>query len=195
MAHPRQTPLEFVNTHLAHELEYMLMAATTWCAWHDDTRDEMPKHLGATAEYAAFVHHRSMYEFFCEDDKQSCLARGHVGCQIALQSQIWDDWRRHINAAVAHLKERWKNAPPVHDDEQLKNQVAVFSMDLVRLWSELERNTPADISAALVGHRLRVLDYVDRCAVKMGTPSLDWGAPDPFANWGARKWWPVCERD
>jgi len=191
MAHPRQTALEFVDTHLAHELEYMLMAATTWCAWHLDTREENPKHLGTTAEYAAFVHQRSMYEFFCDEDKQATLARMHVGCYVALPSQLWTDWRRHINAAVAHLKQRWKKPPPVHNGEQLKNQVAAFSIDLVRLWSDLEQNTQGDIAAALAGHRERIVDYVNRCAVKMGTPPLDWGASDPFAHWGDRKWWPV----
>jgi hypothetical protein len=185
-----QTPEEFVQTHLAHELEYMLIAATTWCGCHPDRRRSWPRHLVATAEYAAFVHERSLYEFFCESGG-AYDARKHVGHPTALSSPLWMKWEKHLNTAVMHLWKRWKGPTPVIGEDHLKDQVADLACDLVRLWQELEQGTEGSVHEELASHRTRILDLAGDTARRLKTPELDWALADPFASWGDRKWWPV----
>ena len=54
----------YIETHLAYELKYLLIAATTWSAVHDETRRApWPDHLVVMAMESAFVHTRTLCEF------------------------------------------------------------------------------------------------------------------------------------
>jgi len=106
----------------------MSAAATTWCACHLDKRAAWPKHLVATAEYAAFVHQRSLYEFFC-DSGGAFDARKLLGQHAAFKSELYDRWETHLNTAVMHLWRRWKSPAPIIAGAHLKDQVAAFTSD------------------------------------------------------------------
>lgn len=184
-----QTPAEFVQTHLSHELEYMLVAATTWAACHPDRRSAWPKHLVATSEYAAFVHQRNLYEFFCDSKGQ--VVRKHLGHPRAVKSEVYEFWRKPLNTAVMHLWRRRVSDAPVIGSAHLKDQVAAFATDIHGLWRDFEGATPADIALELQAGRERVVRLAGDAARDMHTPPLDWSLNDPFESWGSRKWWPV----
>jgi hypothetical protein len=190
VAQVAQEPVEFVQTHLAHEFEYMLAAATTWCACHPDRRSAWPQHLVATAEYAAFVHQRSLYEFFCGSGG-AYEARAHVGHPKALESVLYGLWEKPLNTAVTHLWPRWKAEPPVINGDHLKDQVAAFASDVLGLWCALELDVPSAVVGVLRASREHAVRIAHDAAEKMGTPPLDWSLDDPFAAWGQWKWWPV----
>jgi len=190
VASMEQEGAAFVRTHLAHEFEYMLVAATTWCACHPDKRAAWPKHLVATAEYAAFVHQRSLYEFFC-DSGGAFDARTLVAHPAAFESKLYALWEKHLNTAVMHLWRRWKAPAPVIGSAHLKDQVAAFASDLVRLWSELEQESSSEVAEELRTSRERAVQVAANAAAPMGAPKIDWAVEDPFAAWGQRKWWPV----
>lgn len=185
-----QEPAEFVATHLSHELEYMLVAATTWCAAHPDRRAHLPLHLVATAEYAAFVHQRSLYEFFCGSGG-AYDARRRLGHARALKSVEFDRWEDDLNTAVMHLWKRWKADPPVIDGDHLKDQVANFALDLVGLWRRFESLAASELGEVLHNGRSEALGQAATAAAVMGAPVLDWSVEDPFVGWGERKWWPI----
>ncbi|MEX1009254.1 MAG: hypothetical protein WD271_15640 [Acidimicrobiia bacterium] len=183
---------QFVRTHLTHELEYMLVAATTWCACHPDTREAWPKHLVATAEYGAFVHQRALFELFCEhrEKEGAYQSRARLGHLEPLASPLYTSWMKHLNAAVAHVWARWKAPAPVGGGEHLKNKVADFASEIVRLWRALEQGTPdAQVTHVLTQSREASIKKARAAAIKMGTPDLDWSLEDPFVAWADRKWW------
>jgi hypothetical protein len=191
-----QDPAQFVQTHLGDELEYMLVAATTWCAADRHQPSDWPRYTLATAECAAFTHQRNLYEVLCGTGHAGITARDHLCHPDVLHSELYTKWRTPLNYSVNHLARRWRKPAPVQDQVHLKQLVAAFASDIVRLWGELADHTSLWVVAEVLVHRRDDAVRVARIAAKdMGVPDLDWSLPDPFLDWGERKWWPNLPTD
>jgi hypothetical protein len=180
----------YLSSHLAHVLDQMLTAATTWAGCHPDRGDCLPLDLVVMAEYSAFVHQRCLYELVGEPKKGNAFRRAAFGSSAQIRSDLHNRWYGHLNAAVAHVYSRGKAAAPVVDGQHLKDQVTVLTADLFSLFRSLEPRMP-EASGRVLGHALdRAQAKSSIVGSRLAVPSIEWGADDPFARWGAHKWWP-----
>jgi hypothetical protein len=188
-----QTPAEYAASHMSHELDCMLIAATHWAALHPDARRRYPTLFVWTAEYAAFLHQRGLFELFC-NNKNSAVkeTRRFLGHRPIVTSNVWRTWEVPLNTAGSHVYGRHVADPPHRDGDQLKNQVAALAVEVVRLWLAFANLTaePGVKEAMTTGLR-KANARAETIAREIKSPHLNWLAVDPFAGWGDRKWWPA----
>jgi hypothetical protein len=188
-----QTPAEFAASHMSHELDCTLIAATHWAALHPDVRSRYPTLFVWTAEYAAFLHQRGLFELFCNNrNLEVKKTRRFLGHGPIVISETWKTSEEPLNTAGSHVYGRYVADAPHRDGEQLKNQVAALTIEVVRLWRAYADLAPElGVKDALISGLDKANKRAGRIAEEMDAPSLDWLSTDPFADWGAHKWWPV----
>lgn len=181
-------PVMYIRSHLAHVLDQMLTAATTWAACHPDRGPELPIDLVVMAEYSAFLHERCLYELACERKGRKFRTQV-LGASKALRTPVKERWYDHLNAAVLHVYRRGIEPDPVVDGDHLKDQVANLANDVVALFASLKANEPE--RSALQHALTTARDKADLVADSFDVQRIAWGTDDPFEGWGSHKWWPV----
>lgn len=139
------------------------------------------------------MHERAFFEVFCESKGSG--ARGLLGHEPALSSEVWVRWRTPLNSATAHLYSRWKDAAPVRGGDHLKDQVVDLAHAVLALWREFEQQVAgSEVAEVMAEARHRAIAESDKVADGLKRPRLEWmGADDPAAAWGPLKWWPDPE--
>ena len=98
---------------LQNEWKYLHVAAKTWRWLKDNPRadqDGVPLHTLVMAMDSAFLHGRSLYEFFGlipdkRPDPETKLATvADIGVTAALRSPWLDTWRWAMNARLLHFR-------------------------------------------------------------------------------------------
>lgn len=188
-----QTPAEYAASHMSHALDCTLIGATHWAALHPDVRQRYPTLFVWTAEYAAFLHQRGLFELFCNNKNPEVKkTRRFLGHGPILSSKIWRTWEEPLNTAGSHLYGRHAADPPHRDGDQLKDQVATFTLEVIRLWRGFaDLVTEQGVKDAMTDGLACANRRAQLIAREMKAPSLNWLAADPFASWGDRKWWPA----
>ncbi len=171
----------------------MLVAATHWAALHPDVRRRYPRRFVWTAEYAAFLHQRGLFELFCNNKNAEVKAtRRFLGHDLIVMSDVWRMWEVPPNTAGSHLYGRHVADPPHRGGDQLKNQVAALAVEAVRLWLAFaDLVAEPGVKDAMTVGLTKANTTAQVIAQEMNAPSLNWLAVDPFAEWGDRKWWPA----
>jgi hypothetical protein len=183
-------PTEYIRSHLAHVLDQMFTAATTWSACHPDRGADLPVDLVIMAEYSAFLHERCLYELACQPKGKSFRAQV-LGSGTALTSPLQLRWYDHLNAAVLHVYRRGIEPDPVVDGDHLKDQVADLARDVYSLYRRIESELPKPERRAMSVALASAQRKSDRVADSFGIATIGWDAADPFAGWGRAKWWPT----
>ncbi|MCA1697044.1 MAG: hypothetical protein LC749_21265, partial [Actinobacteria bacterium] len=98
----------YIETHLAYELKYLLVGATTWSAVHAEVgRGPWPHHLVVIAMESAFVHTRTLCEFLSLEEG---WARGPRSPHLVPALPLW-----HRYCGPMHMKVCTLTASAVHD--------------------------------------------------------------------------------
>lgn len=131
----------FIEQELYHELRCLLGSATVW---------QIFKHQNAgydvvVAEDSAFMHARTLFEFFTSDGKNKNNLRVIEFGAHKYKSNIYAKWKPSLNRHVLHLNEKRLNPNNLKADEHLSEQVEVFAREILRLWVQFE-NDPTAIS-------------------------------------------------
>lgn len=128
----------FIEQELYHELRCLLGSATVW---------QVFKNQGAgydvvVAEDSAFMHARTLFEFFTSDGKNKNNIRiAELGAR-KYRSNVYSKWKSALNRHVMHLNYKRLEPSNLKNGIHLKDQVEVFAHEILKLWKQFE-NDPA----------------------------------------------------
>lgn len=127
---------EHIQVHLAYELKFLLVAATTWeAARRDELRHahRIP-HLMTMSMESAFVHTRALCEFLAEPKTdQWARLRVHEPVRIPL----WDVYCTPMHDKVLHLNPRRPYRSTGELADGLKDQVIELARAVLVAWDEV----------------------------------------------------------
>lgn len=131
----------FIESELYHELRCLLGSATVW---------QIFKSTGAgydvvVAEDSAFMHARTLFEFFTSKGKNSNILRITEFGLRKFKSNVYAKWKVPLNRHVLHLNEKRLKPNNLKNGEHLSEQVEVFAKEILKLWEQFE-NDPAAAS-------------------------------------------------
>jgi hypothetical protein len=123
----------YIDTHLAYELKYLLVAATTWAAVHHEVdRRPWPDHLVVLAMESAFVHTRVLYEFIGGEE-----GWGNRSPHSPLRSDLWQEYQGPMHQKVLHPAPTRPYQPTGTTADDLKERVVDFALDVLDLWERV----------------------------------------------------------
>lgn len=153
---------DYIGVHLAYELKYLLVAATTWQAvQHPGDREPWPPHLVVMSMDSAFVHARVLYEFVTREDHWKRTA-----AHMPRIAPLWVKYEDAMHRRVLHPDPRRPQAAGTQHGDDLKDRVVDFARDLLALWDDITtdpqmrpyRSTMSNTRAAAVADAKQVAD-------------------------------------
>lgn len=130
-----------IHEDLFNELRWLLCSATEWDAYEKlvegPSRTKEPcHHLKVYLMDSAFVHARSLYEFFTNPKPQSeRLSWRDYGMRGPLISKRYNRFIRPLHGRVMHLN---KNRTGYR---QIKGEVLRLALDVLALWQEFSEKS------------------------------------------------------
>jgi hypothetical protein len=158
----------YVATHLAYELKYLLVAATTWAAVHDEAqRSAWPSHLVVFSMESAFVHTRTLCEFLMLEQgwkKKSPHAKATL--------PLWDTYKGPMHMKVLHPDPRRPYVPGACPGDDLKERVVDLAQEVLSAW-DIVSVQPAmlPIRSAMMAARGSAVADAHRSAARLGMSS------------------------
>lgn len=141
----------FLESELYHELRCLLGSATVWQIFKN-------KNTGydvVVAEDSAFMHARTLFEFFTSKGKNSNILRITEFGPRKFKSNVYAKWKIPLNRHVLHLSEKRLKPNNLKAGEHLNEQVEVFAREILKLWERFE-NDPAASSFQSTLRKVRV---------------------------------------
>lgn len=134
---------EYIRKHLSHELRSLLGAATVW----QRLKVENQGFDVCVAMDSAFVHCRSLFNFFCKKNKKKKQSgRDYSVTEFKVDSpylsNIFDQWIGELNWSVMHLHNGRTNTS---SKNSIQDQVEIFALEILRLWKLFEVEESASI--------------------------------------------------
>ncbi len=124
--------IDYIETHLAYELKYLLVAATTWTAVHEEQdRGSYPDHLVVMAMESAFVHTRTLSEFLL---KQEGWSKDRRTPHSRPKLPKWNHYSQPMHTKVLHPSPDRPYAPEVRKGDDLKDQVLDLASEVLAGW-------------------------------------------------------------
>lgn len=125
----------YIATHLAYELKYLVVAATTWTAVHmERDRGAWPDHLVVMSMESAFVHTRTLGEFLLRD--QGWASRSpHEAPELPL----WNAYSSALHTRVLHPSPTRPQGSQVGRGADLKDRVLDLAREILDGWDEVRR--------------------------------------------------------
>jgi hypothetical protein len=152
-----------IETDLYNELRWLLCAATEWQA-----NQSQCKHLKVYTMDSAFVHARSLYEFFTMDPRSvshhesknhNRLTWHDFGLTAPLSSPTYKRLAGPLHGRVIHIcKGRSEHKP-------IKNHVVTLAADILRLWEEFSKSLELkDYASVLDSFREKAIEEAEAVA-------------------------------
>lgn len=129
---------KFINEHLFNELRWLLCAVASWQKAREDGTEKYPPHFIVFTMDSAFLHVRSLFEFFTHNNPKNQLhlvTWYYYGLSQGLDSPLYSKWMQQLHHHVMHLENRLK-VNNVVGGTHLKNMPFKFAIEIVRLWQE-----------------------------------------------------------
>ncbi|WP_204081383.1 hypothetical protein [Mycobacterium riyadhense] len=143
---------KFISEDLYNELRYLLVAATQWAAYDQlvdkcgtRVQGDFPRHFKVLAMDSAFLHSRSLYEFFTSKDGKSSkhlLTWKALGLSERLTSPIYDKFRVPLHKRLMHLE------PDRPGEIAIKDEVVTIAKDVLALWDKFAASAEVSKYAA-----------------------------------------------
>lgn len=131
---------DYIRQHLSNELRWLLCAATEWFVQQRLALGEVGYDVQVYAMDSAFLHARSLFEFFTQ-----CTKPNHYGANSFLSrpltSNLYGDWCGPLHAFLMHAQDRSRPRKLKVAGGATKdlNQMPVeFANEILRLWKEFE---------------------------------------------------------
>lgn len=137
---------------LYNELRYLLVAATSWRIAKSSNPRSLPKHFIVLSMDSAFLHARSLYEFFTGDPSRD-EGGGREPASWKLfgaarqKSVLYEKWGETLHARLFHLR---RNRPQPTSAKRgtrgtklptdIKEEVVNFAHDLLALWQSFTQD-------------------------------------------------------
>lgn len=136
----------FIQTELHHELRCLLGSATLWRMFQkvDAGYDTV------VAADSAFMHARTLFEFFTSDAKNSNNTKVTEFGIVLYKSPLYSRWKESLNRHVLHLSHTRLNPQNIKGSGQLKDQVEAFAQEVLLLWDRLESDTALEVYKPLL---------------------------------------------
>jgi hypothetical protein len=182
------TLAQYIEKDLYNELRWLLCAATEWDA-HDKLIGEPPQvpkikepcfHLKVYTMDSAFLHARSLYEFFTATEaavkrnakKDLKLTWRDYGSKGPQKSQRYSKFIKPLHGRAMHIEKGRAGL------DEVKKEVLNFASDILNLWNRFSR------SSDLVQYS-GLLDQARKKAVgeanKVAEQYKRWGYKSPFS--------------
>jgi hypothetical protein len=154
----------YIETHLAYELKYLLVAATTWSAVHDEKRRApWPDHLVVMAMESAFVHKRTLCEFLTLDEGWAKKSPHRAPALPA-----WDVYKGPMHMKVLHPDPRRPYAEKKRPGDDLPGQVLKLASETLGGWDGVEAQVEMDAyREAMNAARVTAIGDACRAAQRM----------------------------
>src|SRR5579863_1479802 len=150
---------QYVERHLFNELRWLLGAATEW-AVQDQLKLELVGYdVRVYAMDSAFVHARSLFEFFLKPTNRNHYGSNEfLGGTVLVSNSYTNDWKDPLHAFLMHAQDR-SSPRPLNSSGEKKdlNRLPVdFAHEVLRLWKEFEEalgksTNPADRNLQKLG--------------------------------------------
>lgn len=181
----------YLRTHLGNEIRYLLAAAAEWHAQKAMNLEEPGYEVQVYAMDSAFVHARSLFEFFTQDTTDNHYGADAFGIPRTRSKLYEKHWKAPLHSHLMHAQDRSASAK-LHAFEHGESPKALNEMpvdlarEVVQLWRKFaaslqQQNNPelvalgraADqvLSGAIAASR-NVLD--NRFTRDRNLPKLDW---------------------
>ena len=158
---PLSDPDRYLEQHLANELHWLLRAANEWIV-QDRLRLSIDGyHCQVYAMDSAFLHARTLFEFFTSSQTGSNYYTVDQFGLMALDSPPYrTGWKSGLHEYLMHAQER-ENQRPLTDvkgtEKLLKMMAPDFAAEIVRVWEEFVdglrsagRDATADLAASIL---------------------------------------------
>jgi hypothetical protein len=157
---------QYIEVHLAYEIKYLLVAATTWSAVHAETeRAAWPNHLVVMAMESAFVHTRTLSEFLGLEEG---WAKGRRSPHQPPMLPIWSQYDRPMHMKVLHPDPRRPYAPGQYDGDDLKDRVVDLAQEVLGAWDQVaEQAAMTEFRNSMVVAREIAVDASQRAAHRL----------------------------
>jgi hypothetical protein len=155
---------EYLEKHLFNELRWLLDAATEWSIQHELALEEEGYQVQVYAMDSAFVHARTLFEFFLKTTSDN-----YYGVEVFLDpgaklvSSAYKSWGPPLHSFLMHAQDR--SAPVQLDSPTGKKDLNLmpveFAKEVLRLWEEFERElgkrSHHDLETVARGKRLEAI--------------------------------------
>jgi hypothetical protein len=142
---------QYIEVHLAYELKYLLVGATTWSAVeHPADRAAWPDHLVVMAMDSAFVHARNLTEFMTLDGrwKGDPPKRPARSPHAVPALPVWSEYCESLHMKLLHPDPLRPYQPGGRGRDDLKDRVVDVASDVLTGWDDITAQ------AAMGPHRL-----------------------------------------
>lgn len=146
---------EFIDTHLYHELRYLLCATASWNVAKESPRS-VPAHFVVYTLDSALLHARSLFEFFTHTNptrKKNLVTWKDFSLEEGINSELYKEWIEPLHHHVMHLENRLDVSNEING-VHLKNMVTNFSAEIVSIWrmfsSKIDKDLKKDMDNVLI---------------------------------------------
>jgi hypothetical protein len=155
----------YIETHLAYELKFLLVGATTWSAVHDEAaRAQWPHHLVVMAMEASFVHTRTLSEFLGQQEGWEDRSP-----HIAPALPLWRVYCEPMHMKVLHPDPRRPYEIGARRGDDLKEQVVALAQEVLDGWDAVSAQTSMErFRDPMIEARGRAVDDAQRAARRLG---------------------------
>ena len=143
----------FIKDHLYNELLWLLCSAVSWHKVKTQGTKKFPPHFILYTRDSAFLHARSLYEFFTytkerKDKGKYLVIWKDFGLEQRLESELYGTWMVPLHHHVMHLENR-EESNNVVDGIHLKDMPLKFAKDIVQLWIEFSKKVEPELKKTL----------------------------------------------
>lgn len=165
--------LPYIDEHLAYEMKYLIVAATTWSAVrHEADRARWPDHLVVFAMDSAFVHTRTLCEFL---KLKARWANGPLSPHSPPPLPVWSHYSGPVNLRVLHPDPRRPNAAAAHDGDDLKDRVIDLAREVINAWEQVAAQVQmSGFREAKTQALANAIAEGQRSATRMNVPPIAW---------------------
>lgn len=166
----------YIKDDLYNELRWLLSAAAEWQAAETGS----DKRVIVYAMDSAFLHARSLYEFFTWIEPQRPTRRAQTrvywrtyGLQGRLVSRLYTDWIGILHDYVMHLNDVRGSSSNVLNGQQLNKQILIFAEDVLHLWDQFSAMPEvSQFSTELADARRKSVEQANSIAKERGLQPL-----------------------
>jgi hypothetical protein len=137
-----QAKKDYLEVHLFNELRWLLGAATEWFIQEQLKLGIVGYDVQVYAMDSAFVHARSLFEFFVGKSSKNHYSVKHfiAGAAPLTSASYTKDWSVPLHKYVIHAQTRLHPAPLSSSGTQkdLNKMPVDFAIEILRLWKEFE---------------------------------------------------------